>query len=393
VTVPFELPVTIAITGRFDDQTLAVLDKQIARFEEQNPDIRVAVLSAPRKEARRHQDYVDRLSARDTSRDIYVLEAIELAELDANGWLIPLDDYVGKYEIELGDFWPATLQANTVNGHLAALPWLADGGLLYYRQDLLEQYGKQVPATWNDLRQVALEIKAEESLPSGFVWQGAPYESLTCNALEFIWAHGGKVLDEQGQAVFDSPETRAALQEMLDFVTQGASPPEVATYNETSTLSAFGSGEAAFMRNWTYAWDRLNQTDSPVSGRVGLAPLPVSCLGGLSLALSSHSLHPEESARFMAFLAGYDQQLQIAREGIQPPALESVYHDAELLAEAPIVRALQAALSVARPRPQSPAYLEISGAIYTDVNKMLLGEQDVAQTVDHIQEQIEAALH
>ena len=291
MTVPSELPVTIAITGRFDDQTLGVLDKQIARFEEQNPDIRVAVLGAPRKEARRHQDYVDSLSAGDTSRDIYVLEAVELAELDASGWLIPLDAYVEKYEIKLGDFLPATIQANTVSGHLAALPWLADGGLLYYRQDLLEQYGKQVPATWNDLRQVALEIKAEESLPSGFVWQGAPYESLTCNALELIWAHGGKVLDEQGQAVFDSPETHAALQEMLDFVTQGASPPEVATYNETSSLSAFGGGEAVFVRNWTYAWDRLNQTDSPVAGRVGLAPLPVSCLGGLSLALSSHSLH------------------------------------------------------------------------------------------------------
>jgi multiple sugar transport system substrate-binding protein len=385
------LPVTIAITGRFDDRTLAILDEQIALFEEQNPDIKVAILGAPRKEARRHQDYVDRLSAGDTSRDIYVLEAIELAELDASGWLRRLDDYVEKLEIELGDFLPATIQANTVNGHLVALPWLADGGLLYYRRDLLEQHGLQPPATWNDLKQAALQIKAEEGLPGGFVWQGAPYESLTCNALEFIWAHGGDVLDERGEAIFDSPQTRAALQEMVDFVTEGASPPGVAEHNEATSLAALGSGEAAFMRNWAYAWERLNGSDSPVSGRIGLAPLPVSCLGGLSLALSSHSLHPDESARLMAFLTGYDQQLQIAREGIQPPALETVYHDAEVLAEAPIVRDLHTALSVARPRPQSPAYLEVSEAIYTHVNKMLMGEQDVERTMDSIQNLIEAA--
>ncbi|MGD9146212.1 MAG: extracellular solute-binding protein, partial [Anaerolineae bacterium] len=141
VTVPFEMPATIVIAGRFDDRTLAILDEQIALFEEQNPDIRVAVFSASRREGKRHDTFVDYLSQGDTSRDIYVLDPTWLAEFDANGWLVHLDEYVRLNQIKLDEFFPATIQANTLDGQLVALPWLVDGGLLYYRRDLLEQQG------------------------------------------------------------------------------------------------------------------------------------------------------------------------------------------------------------------------------------------------------------
>jgi ABC-type glycerol-3-phosphate transport system substrate-binding protein len=146
------------------------------------------------------------------------------------------------------------------------------------------------------------------------------------------------------------------------------------------------------MRNWTYAWERLNSADSPLAGQVGLAPLPVSCLGGQSLALSTHSLYPEQAARFMAFLVDQPQQLQHARQGILPPALEKVYQDPDLLAEKPIFRDLHAALSNTRGRPQSPAYLALSETIYTEVHKMLQAEQDAATTATHIQHQLETLL-
>lgn len=397
VTVPFEPPVTIAITGRFDDQTLAILDQHIAVFEEQNPDIKVAILAAPRREARRHEAFAALLAEGDTSRDIYALETTWLAEFDANGWLTDVREYVDDagstpHEIRLEDFVPATIQASSIDGRLVALPWLVDGGLLYYRQDVLEQYGYVPPTTWDQVQRIALEVKSED-LPYGLVWQGAAYESLTCNTLEFVWASGGEVLDGAGNAVFDSEGTRGGLQQMADFIEQGISPPEVTTYDETMALAAFQSGEALFMRNWTYAWDRLHSPESPLAGQVGLAPLPVSCLGGLSLALSVHSPHPDQAFRFMAFLVGYEQQLQIAQQGIQPPALQTVYQDPKLLATDPVFEDLLAGLSNSRPRPQSPAYLEISEAIYTEVNRMLQGKQGAAETAENVQYRTESAIH
>ena len=146
------------------------------------------------------------------------------------------------------------------------------------------------------------------------------------------------------------------------------------------------------MRNWAYAWERLTRADSPLAGQFGLAPLPVSCLGGQSLALSVHSLSPEQAARFMAFLVQQPQQLQQARQGVQPPALEKVYHDPDLLAENPILGDLQAALANTRLRPQSPAYRPLSEAIFTEVHKMLQGEQDAATTASLIQRRLETLL-
>ena len=392
VTVPYEMPVTIAITGRFDDQTLAVLDTQIALFEEKNPNIKVAVFNAPRAADRRHDRFVDKLSQGDSSWDIYVLDATWLAEFDAQDWLVHLDEYAVLNKINLDDFLPAAIQANTLDGQLLALPWFVDGGVLYFRRDLLEKHGYQPPETWSDLEQVALDIKTQENLPYGFVWQGAPSGSLTCNTLEVVWAYGGDVLDKDGNAVFDSVQTRAGLQQMADFVNLQISPSDVAIYTEVKSLADFKSGDAVFMRNWTYAWDRLNSNDSPLAGRIGLAPLPVSCLGGQSLALSAHSLHPEQASRFMAFLVDHQQQLQMARMGAQPPALETVYHDDELLAQDPIFQDLHAALSATRPRPKSPSYAALSRVIFTEVNKMLQTEQDAAATATTIQRQLETIL-
>lgn len=392
VTVPFELPVTIAISGRLDDQTQAILDDQIAQFEEQNPDIKVAFIAAPRKEANRHRRFSAQLATGDTSADVYAFDPIWLSEFDANGWLTHLDAYAQTQNIKLDEFLPSTIQANTVDGHLVALPWFADGGLLYYRRDLLEKYGYDPPDMWDELQKIALDIMAKEDLPYGFVWQGTPNESLTCNTLEFVWAHGGDVLDVNANAIFDSPETRSALHQMSDLVTQGVSPPDVTSFNENRALSAFQSGDAVFMRNWAYAWNRLVGADSPLAGQVGLAPLPASCLGGQSLALSAHSLHPEQAFRFMSFLVGANQQLLLARQANQTPSLASVYLEPELLAQDPAYAGLYAALSTSRPRPQSPAYLAISEAIFSETHTMLMGEQDVAAAVANIQRRIEAAI-
>lgn len=389
VTVPFELPITIAIAGRFGDQMLAVLDEQIATFEAANPDVKVEVIQTPRQ----REQLVTQLEKEGSTLDVYMLDDTWLAGLAAGNWLAPLDEYINAQNIEMDAFLPATVKASILNEQIIALPWTAGGGLLYYRKDLLDKHNYAPPTTWTDLQQIALDVKGKEAIPYGFVWQGAAYESLTCNTLEYVWAYGGDVLDKQGNSVFNSPQTQAALQQMSDLVASGTSPPEIVTYNETATLNTFQEGKSVFMRNWSYAWAILDADDSPLAGQVGIAPLPTSCLLGRHLALSTHSLHPEQALRFMAFLVSYDQQVDLAKNTGQPPALEIAYHDADLLTARPYFKDLYSALLVARPRPRVAAYPQVSEAIYTEINKMLAGEQGVEGTSAAIQRHIEAILH
>jgi multiple sugar transport system substrate-binding protein len=397
VTVPFELPIIIDVLGRFDDGTLAVLDKQIAAFEAANPDVKVEIITKPgslsqQPSASLREQYAAILDNEDTRVDILLLDDTWLVEFTTNGGLTPLDGYASADGVGLEGFFPAAMEASTIHDQLMALPWTVDGGLLYYRADLLDRHNYALPETWPDVQRVALGIQSGEVLPQGFVWQGAAYESLTCNTLEHVWASGGQVLDEGGRVAFDSPQTRAALQQMADLVTSGASPQEIATYREQTALAAFQAGDAALMRNWSYAWAILNGDDSPLAGRVGVAPLPATCLTGQSLALSAYSLHPEQAFRFMAFLVGYDQQVQLALAAGPFPAVETVYRDPALGDDAPFYAALEAALSDARPRPRSVAYQDLSAAIYGEVNKMLAGEQDVAATAANAQRGIESAV-
>jgi len=392
VTVPFELPVTIAISGRFGDALLPILDDQIAAFEAANPDIQAEIVRAKVSPDQRREQFSIALENGDTTVDVYVVDDSWLAEFAARGWLVPLDLYVTASGLEMDAFLAATVQASVVDGQIMALPWTADGGLIYYRQDLFAQSGQGSPEDWPELHALALEAKAQGDLPYGFVWQGAPYESLTCNTLEYIWANGGDVLDSEGTPIFDSPQTQAALQQMEDLLATGASPQEVTGFGEAQSLEVFQDRDAALMRNWSFAWAELQGSESGVAGQVGVAPLPAPCLLGQSLALSANSMHPEQAFRFMAFLAGYDQQVHLAQQSGLPPALEAAYQDAELLATRPVFAVLYTAYANSRPRPQTPQYVQVSEAIYTEVNAMLAGKQNAAETAANVQQRLETIL-
>ncbi|HSJ58771.1 MAG TPA: ABC transporter substrate-binding protein, partial [Anaerolineae bacterium] len=372
VTVPIEMPVVISIAGAFDEQTLGVLDRQIAAFEVANPDVFVQVV-VPGSTSAFPEEAAAFLARGETSRDIYVVPAAWVPALVAEGGVLSLNSYLGQAGLDLTRFFPAAAAAVMYKDEVAALPWTVDGGLLYYRRDILEDLGLAPPETWQELAEIARQEAGSADLSYGFVWQGAAYDGLTCNTLEFVWDAGGQVLDAEGEPAFDTPETVDGLRVMRNLIESGASPAEVVTFREAAALASFAEGRALFMRNWAYAWQRLQAADSGVAGRVGMAPLPASCLGGQVLVLSGSSPNADQAFRFMAFLVEYDQQAQIALGAVQPPALMEVYADEELLAQAPVLADLYQGLLTTRPRPQSPMYAGISEVIYTEVNDMLRG--------------------
>jgi ABC-type glycerol-3-phosphate transport system substrate-binding protein len=392
VTVPVDLPVVVSMAARLTADELAVLDALIAAFEQANPDILVEIVRVPGNSREQRDRVAQWLRDSESGIDVYVVDDSWLAELAADGLLLPLDAYVAAAGLSADSFLPSTIQANTFGGKLLALPWTADGGLLYYRRDLLEKENDQPPTTWPELQQQALKIQKREGLPYGYVWQGAAYESLTHNTLEFIRGFGGQVLDEAGNAAFDNPQTRAALAQMNDLVASGVSPADVSTYTEERALATFENGEAIFMRGWSSAWRQLAAPDFPLAGRVGLAPLPASSLSERGLVLSRHSLYPEQAFRWMAFLTAYEQQVEWASQTGQPPALTAAYADAGLLAAEPAFEVMGEALAAATPRPQVVPYPALSEAIYSEVNHMLAGELDDAATAARIQSRLEEIL-
>ncbi|AIY86529.1 MULTISPECIES: ABC transporter substrate-binding protein [unclassified Thermotoga] len=390
--------VKITMTSGGVGKELEVLKKQLEMFHQQYPDIEVEIIPMPDSSTERHDLYVTYFAAGETDPDVLMLDVIWPAEFAPF-----LEDLTAdKDYFELGEFLPGTVMSVTVNGRIVAVPWFTDAGLLYYRKDLLEKYGyDHAPRTWDELVEMAKKISQAEGI-HGFVWQGARYEGLVCDFLEYLWSFGGDVLDESGKVVIDSPEAVAALQFMVDLIYKHKVTPEgVTTYMEEDARRIFQNGEAVFMRNWPYAWSLVNSDESPIKGKVGVAPLPMgpggrraATLGGWVLGINKFSPPEEKEAakKLIKFLTSYDQQLYKAINAGQNPTRKAVYKDPKLKEAAPFMVELLGVFINALPRPRVANYTEVSDVIQRYVHAALTRQTTPEDAIKNIAKELKFLL-
>ncbi len=270
--------------------------------------------------------------------DVYGLDVIwpgMLAE-----YFIDLKPY---FPTEMSAHFPAILTSFTVDNKLVALPYHANVGLLYYRTDLLRQYGYAAPpTTWDELERMAARIQAGERAKGkkqfwGFVWQGEAGEALTCDALEWQASEGGgQIIEEDKTISVNNPHAIRAWQRAARWV-GSISPPSVVGYKEWDALNAWVAGDAAFMRSWPIAYVDSQSAGSPIKNKFDLALVPggraghVATLGGIGLGVSRSSAHPREALELVRYLCGRNVQLQRSRILSEPPTLPELYELPELL--------------------------------------------------------------
>src|ERR671914_41668 len=165
--------------------------------------------------------------------DVILGDVIWTAQLAESGWISDLSDRFT--ESQRKEFLPGSVEAITYKGKAFGMPWFTDTGLLYYRKDLLQESGFDgPPKTWDELKQMTRKVRENAGLKYGFVFQGAAYEGGVCNGMEFIWTHGGEVLDpnDPTNVIIASPESVAALATERSMVSDGVAPQSVANYRE-----------------------------------------------------------------------------------------------------------------------------------------------------------------
>jgi trehalose/maltose transport system substrate-binding protein len=363
---------------------------------------RVELVSTPNSATERLALYQQLFAAGADDVDVLQVDVIWPAILAPH--LLDLGPAAGD---AVGAHYPALIENNTVDGRLVALPWFTDAGLLYYRRDLLERHDETVPATWRELEATAARIQAAERAAGndrlwGFVWQGRAYEGLTCNALEWVASHGGgRIVDDDGRVTIHNPAAARALRRAAGWVGT-ISPPGVLNYAEEESRGVFQSGQAVFMRNWPYAWALAQSEDSPVRGRVGVAPLPAgdpgepaATLGGWQLAVSKYSRHPELAADLAAFLTGPGEQKRRAVAGAFQPTIVALYQDPEVTEANPFFLRLATPFEAALPRPSVAAgarYNRVSNAFFGTVHAVLSGQQDAEMALAELDERLREIL-
>jgi len=351
----------------------------------------VRLVSTPADANERLALYQSLLAAKSDKIDVFQIDVVWPGIL-ANQFL-DLNQLIGPGR--LGGYFQTLIVNNTVNGKLVAVPWFVDAGMLYYRKDLLDKYQLKVPETWAELQDDAKKVMTGESGIEGYVWQGRAYEGLLCNALEWITSNGGgMLLDNAGKATFNNPQAAAAIDRARGWIGT-ISPEGVLSYDEEQARGAFQSGKAVFMRNWPYAWALVNAADSPVKGKVGVAPLPkgdgdkavhAGALGGQSLAVSKYSAHPKEAVDLVLYLTGPEEEKRRALKGAFNPSLKIVYQEPELKNDA-FFSTFAAILNGVATRPAAVAgrkYNQFSSEFVRAVHATLSGESNAADNFSSV---------
>lgn len=373
------------------------LSELIREFEKKHPNIEVKEEILPSYSDQQHQYLVINLEGKTTNIDVIALDVIWVKEFAKAKWILPLDDYIK--EEDKRDFVPILIdQANTYQDRIYALPWMLNSGLIYYRKDLLEKYNFDPPKTFEELERQARYILKQENDPSlyGFVWQGTQQEGLVCNALEYIYGVGGKVLAKDHVAI-DSMQVKKAFKYMKDMLDSGISPNIVKTSNITVTRRLFLEGHVIFIRDWAMISRQVTGKNSVMHGKVGILNVPhfegytnAPILGGHQLGINQYSKHPRESFEFINYITSPESQKYLALYAGYKPSRKSVYQDKELTALDPFLkRYYEEIVPTIQSRPLSPYYVMFSNILQSEFAAIVTGIRPIDEALTRAKTQIE----
>ncbi len=373
-------------------------ENTIARFNELCPNITVERNESSASVTDLIAFYLTAFEAESSDLDVIRVDVIWPGQLAEH--LIDLSESAPQEHIDAQ--LPALIDNDTIDGRLVALPLRIGFGMLYYRPDLLEKYGYEAPpATWDELEEMAAAIQAGERAEGndefwGFTWQGNAYEGLTCDALEWhVAATGDNFLQSDGTISALSDEAVSIYQQAASWVGT-ISPPGVVSYQEEDARAVWHAGNAAFMRNWPYAYVLSgNSEDIPA---FDVAPLPAgasgegaSTLGGWHIGVSKYSEHPEAATAFAIYMTSVENQKHYALDTTSPPAALELYDDPDIQAALPFASPDVVDITTARPSNFSKdKYNALSTLYFTAIHSILTGEEDAEVALELLELDIEA---
>lgn len=379
-------PVTITFIG-WSTATLRELSEYQGLLDQfmQQTGIRVNLIPGPESIADRLALYRQFLGEKSSTPDVYLSDVAWPGVL-ADEML----DLKPFFQDETSHYFPVSIQSDTVNGRLVGMPFQMQFGVLYYRADLLRKYGyKKPPTTWDELEPMAARIQAGERAAGhrefwGYVWPGALFEGLTCNALERQMSNGGgDIVESNGTISVNNPQAVQALQRTRHWLGV-ITPFAVVAFKDKDVRNFWDEGNVAFARGWVWREYTHGLHPSATGSETAMALIPggsagqVSMLGGQFLSISKYSAHPAEAAAFVRFLVSHATEQELWNMNATPPSRLEFYDDPASLKSRPeIERTLESIRSAVIQRPVAVTgtkYEEVSVEYSEAVHSVLTGQ-------------------
>lgn len=370
----------------------------IAAWNKDNPEQKVTLRELPDNADQQRQQMIQNTQIKNTKMAVISVDVVWTAEFAANGYVVPLP----ADQFPMTDFLPATVKAATYFNKVYTYPTSSDGGLLYYRKDLLDKYDLKPPTTFDEMKAACKTIKdgEKDSKLNCFAGQYQKYEGLTVNFAEAVTSAGGVIVDDAGKPNVNTPEAKAGLDALKGMFDDGTIPKGAVTWQEEQGRQAFQDGELIFHRNWPYVYALAQKTDgsSKVAGKFGVAPLPgvtgpgVSSLGGHNFGIAANADNKGTAADFIKYWASAEVQKPNVLATSAAPTRTALYTDPDLVKKYPYLPILLKSIENAQPRPIAVKYGDVTLAIQDAAYGALQGQSTSDAALSSLQTKLQGLI-
>lgn len=250
-----------------------------------------------------------------------------------NAWL-DIDEVISPQE--KAAYLPRIWQANSIEICEAeacdtttfGVPWYLTTRVTIYNQQLLKEAGiNEPPTTYRELATTAQQIKEKTGKYAFFV-TFVPGDS--GEVLESLVQMGVTLLDEEGQAAFNTPEGIAAFNYWVDLYQQKLLPPEVLTQGHRYAVELYQGGEIALLSSGAEFLEAI-ATNAPTIAEVSATAPQITGKTGkknvavMNLAIPRNSDRPKEALDYALYVTNTENQLAFAKAAnVLPSTKEAV---------------------------------------------------------------------
>ncbi|MEB3343248.1 ABC transporter substrate-binding protein [Okeania sp.] len=353
-------------------------EKIQADFNKTHPNINLEIVKGPNNTNLVEDLYTSSFLLGDSPYDLAYMDIVWVQKFAAAEWLKDLSEKVDIQQLK-EQYLPRDVEGGTYQGKLYRMPLRSDGGMLYYRTDLLKKAGFQSPNTFAELIKISKKLQQQKLTEWGYVWQGKQYEGLSAMFIEILKGYGGFwVNPETNQVGLDRPEAIEAVNFLRTTIDEGISPPGVTTYGEEETRLLFQSGNTVFLRNWPYVYPLAST--SKIAGNFNIKPMvhapgknSGACLGGWGFGIVKTTKHPEEAWEVIQYFNQPEIQRKLILATGFIPARKSLFNDPILVEKFPYLPDLFSVVNNSVLRPPIPQYAQASDILQRYLSTALTG--------------------
>ena len=375
---------TMQLQPKFTDY----FNKLIARFEAENPGVKVRWVDIPW--AAMENKILTAVSAK-TAPDVVNLNPGFASQLASrNAWL-ELDSRVP--EAIRKQYLPNIWKDSTLNNKSFGIPWYLTSPVTIYNKDLLQKAGiSKPPATYAELAQVAKQIKDKTSKYAFFITL-VPEDS--GEVLESFVKMGVELVNGQGKAAFNTLKGKAAFQYWVDFYKQGLMPKEALTQGHRRAIELYQEGETALLSSGAEFMDTIAK-NAPSIAKVSAAAPQITGETGkknvavMNLVIPRDTDNPDAALKFALFVTNSENQLDFAKAAnVLPSTLDALQQYRRSLSGDGKTSPVEQARDISASQMQEAEVLiptmknlnKLQKIIYENLQAAMLGEKTVDQAV------------